>query len=63
MRPVTKEEFYTKVGPLNVHASIQPGPWPYTAVWKIQAADYRTIGKSVDRLEHPGKCVTDYYLA
>lgn len=63
MRQVSKDEFYAKVGPLNVHPQIQPGPHPYTCLWKLLSGDYRVIGKSVDRRETPGKIVTDYYLA
>ena len=63
MRQVTKDQFYAAVGPLNVHPSIQPGSWPYTSLWKLQSGDQRTVGKTVGRLEQPGKAATDYYLA
>ena len=46
MREVTMKEFFAVVGPLNVHASIQPGPWPYTSQWKTPGG--QVIGKSVE---------------
>jgi len=59
MKPVTKEEFYKQVGPLDVHPSIQPGPYPYTSLWKLRHG--QTVGKSVGRIEG-GLAVTDYFL-
>lgn len=63
MRQVTKEEFYRKVGPLNVHPS-PTGSYPYTSEWKY--LDYskhgQLFGKSVGR-QDGGNTVTDYYIA
>lgn len=62
MNTVTKEQFFAKINPLNVAGHIQPGPHPYTTVFKLQAGFQQTIGKTVDRYEG-GRIVTDYYLA
>jgi hypothetical protein len=57
MRAVDKAAFYARVGPLNVHATIQPGGWPYTSLWKL--ADGRTVvGKSVGKRDGSH----DYFL-
>jgi hypothetical protein len=62
MRKVTMEEFYKVMGPLDVHPSIQPGPYPYTSLWKLrQRPDSTPLGKSVGRMEG-GQAVTDYFL-
>lgn len=64
MRPVSKSVFYQAVKDenANVHPSIQPGPFPYTMIWKYcQSPDSQPFGKSVDRCER-GRVVTDYFL-
>jgi hypothetical protein len=62
MKQVTTEEFYKAIGPLDVHPSIQPGPYPYTSLWKLrQRPDGAPLGKSVGR-RVGGLVVTDYYL-
>jgi hypothetical protein len=45
MRKVTQDEFYAHIGPLDVHPSIRPGPWPYTSDWKLRSG--LIVGKSV----------------
>jgi hypothetical protein len=47
MREVAKADFYARVGPLNVYASIQPGRWPYTSLWKISGSG--VVGKSIGK--------------
>jgi hypothetical protein len=62
MRQVTVTEFYKVMGPIDVHPSIQPGPYPYTSIWKLrQRPDSAALGKSVGRREG-GLTVTDYFL-
>lgn len=67
MRKVTQEEFYRKIGPLNVHPQIQNGGFPYWSLWK--SLDYRdsgkVIGKTVDVYANGknGLTVTEYYLS
>ena len=61
MRAVTKEEFYAAVGRLNVHPQIQPGPYPYTSLWKT-ISERRVVGKSVGRYVG-GLTTQDYFLA
>jgi hypothetical protein len=41
-------EFYDVMGPLNIHPEIQPGRYPYTALWKTPLGEVRgeTVGKS-----------------
>lgn len=57
MRAVTKEQFFAALGGLNVHPQIQPGPYPYTSLWKL--ADSRTVvGRTVGKAG--GGC--DYFL-
>jgi len=65
MRKVTTEEFYRKIGPLNVHPQIQ-GSWPYTSLWKLidHRENGRVVGKSVDVFQNGvnGLTRTEYYL-
>jgi hypothetical protein len=65
MRKVTGEEFYRKIGPLNVHPQIQ-GSWPYTSLWKLtgHSDSGRIVGKSVDVFTNGvnGLTHTEYYL-
>lgn len=51
MKPVSQEEFFAPIKQgLDVHPSIQPGPWPYTSVWKYPRDPSRKpYGKSVCR--------------
>lgn len=66
MRKVTKEEFFRKVGFLNVHPQIQNGAYPYWSIWK--SLDYRdngkVFGKTVDVYTNGqnGLTHTEYYL-
>ena len=61
MRPVTEEEFYAAVGPLNVHPRIK-GQWPYTCHWVyLDNPHGHLFGKTVDRVEG-GLTVTDYFM-
>lgn len=62
MRPVTREEFFGPIyaRKLDVHPSIQPGPWPYTSIWRFpRNPGSRPYGKSVGRVNGG----YDYYLA
>jgi hypothetical protein len=47
MRPVSRNEFYERCGPLNVHPSIITDKWPYTSIWKLPNRD--VFGKSVGK--------------
>lgn len=52
MKEVTREAFYGQIYAkrLDVHPSIQPGRWPYTAVWRFaRNPGSRPYGKSVGR--------------
>lgn len=44
-RQVSKDEFFAKMNPLDVHPRIQ-GRYPYTSLWELQYSR-RVIGKSV----------------
>lgn len=60
MKPVTKDQFYAAMNPLDVHPSIQPGRWPYTSLWRLrQNPDGQPLGKSVSRADGS----TEYFLA
>lgn len=61
VRAVTKEAFYAAIGGLDVHPQIQPGPHPYTSIWKLRYGG-RVVGRSVGR-KGDGLTVTDYYLS
>ncbi len=65
MRKVTSEEFYRKVGHLNVHPQIQ-GSWPYTSLWKLQGYQDagRVVGKTVDVFKNGLNGLTrkEYYI-
>lgn len=67
MRKVTSEEFYRKIGPLNVHPQIQGGSWPYTSLWKLMgyADNGKVVGKTVSVFTNGrnGLTHTEYYLA
>jgi hypothetical protein len=60
MIKVSKEKFFRVIGPLNVHPSIRPTPYPYTSDWKDPHGT--VYGKSTDRGDG-GTVETDYYLA
>lgn len=63
MKQVTKAEFYSTIGPLNVHSCIRPGPWPYTSDWKLGAGAGRVVGRSeVRRIPGSGLVETVYFL-
>jgi len=61
MRRVTTEQFYAAVGPLNVYPQIQPGPYPYTSIWKTMDVSRAVIGKSVG-VREGGTVGQEYYL-
>lgn len=61
VRAVTAERFFAVVKPLDVVASIQPGAYPYTSIWKLRYGGH-VVGKSVGRMDG-GLTVTDYYLS
>ena len=44
-KEIEKDEFFATVGSLNVHPSIQLGPYPYMSLWK--APNGQVLGKSV----------------
>lgn len=60
MRRVTKEEFFSAIGFMNVHPQIQPGPYPYTSLWK-RASDRFVVGKSMGVLVG-GTVKQNYFL-
>jgi len=45
-RQVSKNEFYARMNPLNVHPRIVEDHWPYTSTWELQPSRL-VIGKSV----------------
>lgn len=60
MKQVSQERFFAVMNPLDVHPSIQPGPWPYTSLWKLRRnPDGAILGKSVCRTNGG----SEYYLA
>ena len=56
---VSSSEFYTTIGAQDVHPSILPGKYPYTAIWQTPAREAK--GKSVGFME-AGVAGTRYYL-
>lgn len=58
-REVSKDEFFRVIGRQDVHPSIQPGKYPYTAIW--QTPQRQSRGKSVGRIEG-GRELTAWYL-
>lgn len=48
-KEVTKAEFFRAIGKMDVHPCIQPGGYPYTAIW--QTPQRSAIGKSVGTIE------------
>lgn len=61
MRAVTKDEFFAAIGTLDVHPQIQPGPHPYTSLWKMRYGG-GIVGKSVGRFEQ-GRSWNDYFVS
>ena len=61
-RPVSKEQFYAAMGPLNVHPQIVDDKYPYTTEWRSQNNGRLIVGKSIWKIEN-GVQVTDYFLA
>lgn len=60
MRQVTKEEFFARVGGLDVHPRIINSEFPYTSLWEFPRQPGKApIGKSVGRKDGG----TDYFLA
>jgi hypothetical protein len=66
MRKVTREEFYRKVGRLNVHPQIQNSTYPYWSLWKMlgYGDNGKIIGKTVGVYKNGinGLSETEYYL-
>lgn len=44
---VTKEQFFAKIGPLNVHPHIV-GCYPYASEWRLQTGAQAMVGWSRD---------------
>lgn len=61
MKRVSKEEFYSTVGPLNVHPC-PVGNYPYTSLFKTPTREVK--GKIVESLPE-GKAipVSEYFIA
>ncbi len=61
-RPVSKDEFFSSVGQMDVHPQIQPGPYPWEAHWKTPGR--LTRGKSVDYHPdgHRGRIATKFFV-
>jgi len=62
MKPITKEEFFRVVGPLDVNPTIITDRYPSTSEWRFPRQNRPPIGRSVGRIEG-GLKVTDYFLA
>ena len=45
-REVSKDAFFARILPLDVNPQIQPGPWPYTSLWKLRSG--QVVGKTVN---------------
>lgn len=60
MIKVTREEFYKRIGPLNVKTGVI-GDFPYTVNFKLNG---NLIGKTIDVIAAKGKhrILTNYYL-
>lgn len=60
-REASKDTFFAAIRPLNVHPQIQPGPWPYTSLWKLPGG--QVMGKVVNSLS-PGEALpkTSFWL-
>lgn len=60
LKPVSKDEFYKRMNPLNVSPRIINDRYPYTSDWHLQSGTGReVIGRSVGRVEGGW----DYFLA
>lgn len=63
MREVTKDQFYAKIGPLNVAGRITTDKWPYTMEFCNQAGYSREpLAKIVGELEGVIERIR-YYIA
>lgn len=52
MREVSREEFYKRIGPLDVHPRIVNDRWPYVSMWEMHhQAGRPCVGKSVGRTD------------
>lgn len=64
MKQVSEAEFFERImkDKLDVHPSIQPGPYPYTSVWEFPKQPGKpAYGKSVGRIQG-GLLVMDYFV-
>lgn len=61
-RPVSKDQFYAAMRPLDVHPQIASYRYPYSTEWRLQKNGRLIVGKSVGKIEG-GVYVTDYFLA
>lgn len=48
-RQVAAKQFFEAIGHGDVHPQIQPGPFPYTSLWKTKEG--RVVGKSTGERE------------
>lgn len=48
-REVSEDDFFAEMNPKDVHPTIQPGPYPYTSLWRTR--DGKAVGKSVGRID------------
>lgn len=51
MREITKEEFYKRVNPLNVHPRGINDTYPYAWDWHLQNGDRSRIGQTVGYMD------------
>jgi len=58
MTEVTKDEFYSKIGPLDVVLSVL-GPFPFTGEFKMRNG-HRLVGKYVDVINKDPNPEIDY---
>lgn len=62
MREVTKEQFYQKIGPLNVAGRITNREWPYTMDFYLQNSyDRKVIAKKIGEKVGPFE-VSKFYI-
>lgn len=48
---VARAEFYTKMGPLNVHPQFVSDQYPYSTEWRMQDGSRALIGKIEGSME------------
>jgi len=60
MREVSKDEFFKKMGPLNVHPCTRPSP--YYSSWRFDGGAGREVGRSYPGWKNPGDPAR-YFLA